>query len=460
MPIDPPSDPPHRGRIILPGEESAPPPEAEAPAAPRIVLPPGVRREEEPADDLPQYPRLRPLEIVPVRDGDRDLILVNDPLGVMPGPVALRFEALELLRILDGRLSLSDLSAEVVRGSQDVRAAATVRDFIGQLDRLLMLDSPRFHEAWAALRDAYHRLEIRQAALGGVSYPEDRAELDDFLDGHFAAAERMRDEAGAAAAPAGARPRALLHPHLDPRRAGPTIARALLELDPGATEPLRVVVWGVGHQLLGDLFALTRKHFETPLGLVRCDTDFVDAVAARLGDDAWRAELAHRDEHSIEFAALYLRRRLGDRVRIVPILVGSFHALLDDEGTPRDVPSFEALLEAVRATERAQGGATVHVASVDLSHIGVRFGDPAPDERTIEEVSTQDRAALEAARRGDADGWHAAIAAHGDATRICGWGATYAMLRAAEPGEGRLLRYEQSKEEGGSLVSVAAMAWP
>ena len=61
--------------------------------------------------------------------------------------MALRIEALELLRILDGRLSLSDLSAEVVRESKDVRAAATVRDFVGQLDRLLMLDSPRFHEA-------------------------------------------------------------------------------------------------------------------------------------------------------------------------------------------------------------------------------------------------------------------------------------------------------------------------
>ena len=460
MPIDPPSDPPRRSRIIVPGEEPAPPDPPEAPAAPRIVLPPGVRRDEEPADDLPEYPRLRPLEILPVRDGDRDLILVSDPLGVMPSPVALRFEAIELLRILDGRLSLTDLAAEVVRGSQDVRAASTVRDFIGQLDRLLMLDSPRFHEAWAALRSAYHQLEIRQAVLGGASYPEDPAELTKFLESHFDEAKRLRDEAGQPAAPAGAHPRALFQPHLDPRRAGPTIARALLELEAPAGEPLRVVVWGVGHQLFADLFALTRKHFETPLGLVRCDTAFVDAVAGRLGEDAWRGELAHRDEHSIEFAALYLRHRLGDRVRIVPILVGSFHTLLDHARSPREATSFEAMLEAVRAAEREQGGTTVHLASVDLSHVGVRFGDPAPDERTLAEVEAQDRAALEAAGRGDAEAWYEAIAGHGDSTRVCGWGATYAMLRAAEPGAGRLLRYESSKEEGGSLVSIAAMAWP
>jgi hypothetical protein len=34
------------------------------------------------------------------------------------------------------------------------------------------------------------------------------------------------------------------------------------------------------------------------------------------------------------------------------------------------------------------------------------------------------------------------------------------MLRMAEPGEGRLLRYEQSQEENGSVVTVGTIAWP
>jgi len=56
--------------------------------------------------------------------------------------------------------------------------------------------------------------------------------------------------------------------------------------------------------------------------------------------------------------------------------------------------------------------------------------------------------------------WYQAIAAQEDATRVCGWGATYAMLRAAQPGQGRLLRYQQSPEEGGSMVSIATGVWP
>jgi len=126
----------------------------------------------------------------------------------------------------------------------------------------------------------------------------------------------------------------------------------------------------------------------------------------------------------------------------------------------RAMTIFETLIAAVRDAERSLGGTTVHVAAVDLSHVGKRFGDPAVDERTLGEVEAKDRGAMDAAVRGDADGWYQAIAAHGDSTRVCGWGATYAMLRCAEPGAGRLLHYEQSREEGGSLVSVAAMVWP
>jgi len=255
-------------------------------------------------------------------------------------------------------------------------------------------------------------------------------------------------------------PRALLAPHLDPRRAGKVLAMAYRELDPADAEPLRVVVFGTGHTLFGDLFALTRKHFETPLGRLECDTAFVDAVAGRLGEAAYRAEIVHRDEHSIEFQALYLKHRFGNRrISLVPILCGGFHALLDAGTTPRESPEFESLIEAVREAERERGGRTVYVAGIDLSHLGPRFGDPAVDDRVRGEAEALDRAALEAARQGDADGWFQAIAAQDDATRICGFAPTYAMLRCASPGEGRLIHYERSDEPDGSFVSIAAAVW-
>ncbi len=450
-----------RGRIIIPGAETVPEePEAAAPpAAPRIVLPPGVERPA--AEELPEHPRLRPLILAPFSDGQRDLLLVTDPLGVIPGQLVLAIEALPLLQVLDGGASINDIAAALMRENPDLRMLDVVRDFVAELDRLLMLDSPRFEAAYRELREAYHPLEIRPAVCEGRSYPPGPQAVREFLDDHFAAAERLREQAGDAVPARDARPRALLVPHLDPRRAGPVMARAFLELGTEPGVPLRVVVFGTGHSLLDDLYALTRKHFETPLGKLACDTAFVDAVAARLGEAAWRGELAHRDEHSIEFQALYLKHRFGDRpVKLVPILCGGFHALLDGGRTPREEPAFEAMIQAVRAAEQTLGGATVYLAAVDFSHVGPRFGDPAIDAGTREEIGRRDREAIEAARAGDADAWFASIAAHQDATRICGFAPVYATLRCADVKDGRLLRYEQSDEPEGSTVTIAAAAWP
>ncbi len=454
-PDDPqaPQGPPAAPRIIVPGAEPA------AGETPHIVLPPGASLDER--DELPEFPRLRPLMLRAVSDGQREMLLVSDPLGVIPGQPVLGIEALAILQLLDGSVSLNDLTAVLMRESKDIRIGNMVREFVRQLDDLLMLESPKFEEAYRELREAYHPLEIRQSVLDGHSYPAERAELERFLDAHFAEAERLRDAAGEPVAAAKARPRALLAPHLDPRRSGPAIARAYLELGVEQGGPLRVVILGTGHTLYGDLVGLTRKHFQTPLGRLECDTAFVDTLAGELGEDPFRAELAHRDEHSIEFQALYLQRRFGSRpVRIVPILCGGFNALLDEGKTPREEPQVERLVSALEAAERRHGGATVYVAAIDLAHVGPRFGDPRLDERTRAEVEEKDRAALAAAAAADADGWFAAIASHQDSTRICGFAPTYVLLRAARPGAGRLLRYLQSDEPDGSMVSVAAMAWP
>jgi len=468
----PPDEPKRPGRIILPGAEAetprreplvtaagTPAPSPAEAGSPRIVLPPGATLEGR--DEVPEYPLLRALSILPVRDGQQELLLINDPIGLIPEPVALRMEALPLLQLLDGRTSVSDLTAALVRGSRDIRAGSWVREFIGQLDRMLLLDSPRFHETYRAVRDAYHQLEVRQSVFAGVSYPDDPEAAAQFVDAHATAAAALRREAAGTEPAAGATPRLVMSPHLDPRRAGPSIALALGEIGVDRKTPLRVVVFGVGHMLWDAWYSLTRKHFETPWGRLECDTRFVDAVAAKLGDDAYRAEIVHRDEHSIEFQALYLKRRFGDRpLTLVPVLAGGFHPLLELQRAPSEVPELEALVGAIRDTEQALGGDTVYLASIDLSHVGPRFGDPAPDERVRRETETGDRAALDAARRGDAEGWHAAIAASQDATRVCGWGATYLALRCAAPGAGRALHYHQSPEEDGSFVSVAAMVWP
>ena len=450
MPLTP-DEPSPKPRIIVPGAESEPT------ERPRIILPPGAIRER--TDELPEYPRLRRIMILPVRDGGRELLLVQDPMGIMPGQPVLGIEALAILQLLDGTVSLTDISAAVMQESKDLRVGNMVREFIGKLDDMLLLQSPRFEAALARVQAEWHPLEVRPATLDGVCYPAEHEALEKYVDEQFAHAAKLMADAGQPAP--SALPRALLAPHLDPRREGHVIARAYLELGAEVQPPLRVVVFGTGHNLGEDFVALTRKKFETPLGQAPCDNEFVDLVAERLGEAAWRSELVHRDEHSIEFQVVYLQRRLKHRrFTIVPILCGAFHRLLDDHRQPREEPVIETLIAAVREAEAQFGGPTLYVASVDFSHVGPRFGDPRLDAEAAAGVRATDEQAITAAATGDADRWFEAIAGGDDATRICGFAPTYCMLRCAEPGPGRPLAYAESPEPDGSVVTVAAMAWP
>ena len=228
---------------------------------------------------------------------------------MIPGQPVLGIESVALLQLMDGTVSLTDITAAMMRESKDLRVANMVHDFVAQLDRLLMLESPRFEAAYLEIREQYHRLEIRPAVFEGHPTRRSRGAAT-FLDEHFAEAERLRQDAGGPERAAGSLPRALDAPHLDPRRAGPAIARSFLEL-PVDGEPLRVVAIGTGHSMITDRFALTPGRSSRPIGRVSCDTVFVDAVARRLGDDAYHAELAHRDEHSLEFMAVYSKHRLS-----------------------------------------------------------------------------------------------------------------------------------------------------
>ena len=475
-----PNEPPARpSRLIVPGAEREP---AEPP---RIILPPGASTQTR--DDLPEYPRLRPVQLMVARDeAGRDLLVVRDPLGITKGDHVFGMETLAILELLDGTTSLTDIQALLMQESRDLRVGNILREFIAKLDDMLLLRSPRFDAALDRLQAEWHPLEVRPAAFEGVCYPAEREPLEKFLDEQFAfaaqhaaersaAAEPGAAEPGAAApgagrGPANALPRAILAPHLDPRREGHVSALAYLEIGDAATghapqagpgPPLRVVVFGTGHNLADEYVALTRKRFETPLGHVPCDTVFVDRVAAALGERAYRRELVHRDEHSIEFQVLYLQRRLGNRPwTLVPILCGGFHRLLDDQKTPRDEPVLETLITAVREAEAALGGPTLYVAGVDFSHVGPRFGDAKLDAEGLEAVRKTDAHAIVAAATGDADAWFGAIAEVEDITRICGFAPTYCMLRAATPGAGRPLAYAESPEPDGTIVTVAAMVWP
>ena len=415
-----------------------------------------------PADQPPpERPRLRALELIAAQDHDREVLIARDPLGVVENPVVLRLEVLPLLQMLDGRSTIEELSKRAVAETGDVRHGESIRRFIEDLDRLYLLESPRFDERRREQAQAYRRETVREPVLAGTSYPAEPEDLKRFLAGHLAEARAIREAAGSPAPPAD--PAAVAMPHLDLHRAGAAIGLGFLAV-PESPPPDLVVLFGTGHALYDRIVALTDKTIRTPLGDLLCDRDAVARVAERVGEAAFDEETAFRFEHSIEFPALYLQYRYGAHSKLLPILCGGFHRLLLEGRRPQDDPPLAATIAAVQDEidrARAAGRRVACLAAVDLSHVGARFGDPDPlDAEMLDAIRQIDEAALEAGCSGNAETWFDAVGDHGDSTRMCGYSAMYALLAVARPAPGTLLRYEQSTEPGGSVVTCASLAWP
>jgi AmmeMemoRadiSam system protein B len=411
-------------------------------------------------EGVPERPRLRALELIAAQDRDREILVARDPLGVCENPVVLRLEMLPLLQLLDGGTTTEELAGRAVSETGDMRHADSIRRFIEDLDRLYLLESPRFERRRREMAEQYRAQTVREAVLAGVSYPEDPEEIRRFLGGHLAEARAILGAAGAPVPPAD--PAVVAVPHLDLHRAGVTIGLGFAAMPEGPPPDL-VILFGTGHMLYEHVVALSDKTMRTPLGDLESDREAVARVAERVGPAAFAEETAFRQEHSIEFPVLYLQYRFGSHPKLLPILCGGFHRLLIEGKRPADDPALAATLLAVREEAdraRAGGRRVLFLAAVDLSHVGARFGDPDPlDQEMLDALRQIDEAALAAAVAGDADTWFDAVAAHSDSTRMCGYSATYALLTAARPGAGTVLRYEQSLEAGGSVVTCATLAW-
>src|SRR5690606_26568728 len=127
-------------------------------------------------------------------------------------------------------------------------------------------------------------------------------------------------------------------------RGGPAYAHGYKALVEG-TDADVFVVFGTAHVSPASLFTLTRRHYDTPLGPVPTDPAVVEKLAERLGDGVFGDELVHRDEHAIEFQAVWLRHLFGDRpISMVPILCSSLYGLAAGGLRPEQEPEIERFL--------------------------------------------------------------------------------------------------------------------
>jgi MEMO1 family protein len=411
-------------------------------------------------------PRLRPIEAFPVQQDGKTLVYLKDPLNLAT-PIGISPVGYFILTHFDGRHSAIDIQEAYAKQFGAVLQSAELKSFVDMLDHHYYLESERFEGHRSEIMLEFRRLPIRAAAHVGGVYKSDSVELTAQLDGYFIAA-------GGPGAPSAqtkvSAPKAVVAPHIDFHRGGPGYAWAYKSLIESDGADLYILL-GTSHCGGRTPYILTLKDFDTPLGVVETDKDFVHRLQAASSEDCFADEYLHRGEHSLEFQVLFLKYAAQKRAaltreperpfKIVPILVSSFHSALVSRTLPEKNGTVGTFLRALRRMAEQDLRKACFVAGVDLAHVGRQFGDREPiTEDFLKWVESEDRELVDRLARLDAPGFFHEIAKDQDKRRICGFSPLYSLIHLLEKPHGQHLKYSQAiTPETGSAVTFTSVVF-
>lgn len=398
-------------------------------------------------------PKLRPVEAFPVEQEQETLFCLRDPEEFADRPLLFPLPYVYLISLMDGTCDLAAMRDHFSRRFGGIRLpAARLQELVTQLDTHFFLANERAEAQVSRLTARYLEAEVRPARHAGSAYPGEDFELLEWLDRLYAAAPKASGRGGEL--------RGILVPHIDLRVGAEVYIPAYRSLRHAEPADLYVIL-GVAHHGDGRYFTATGKDFETPLGRVRTDREVLRLWKEESGADLCEGELAHRVEHSIEFQLPFLQHAMRHPFTILPVLCGPIEPLLAAGTRPQQVAEIARHVEGLAAALGRAGKTVQFILSVDLAHVGPKFGDAeaVTDERA-ERVRSQDAALLACAAAGSADAWFDALREDQNARRVDAGAAVHTFLWLHRKGRGQVVGYGQNRQpETQSMVTYASMVF-
>lgn len=405
--------------------------------------------------DPKQHPLLRNLQFSPIKEGEEQYVVLWDPSGLSKEKLVLPLNYFFIIQHFDGEHSLQEIGGLYLKRFGEFLMPDKVEQLVSDLDTKLFLEGDRAESARKRAQEVYRQAPLRAAAFAGKSYEADGAKLKKQIDGFFTSKEgpdfKPSENKGKLI-------KGLVAPTYDVKQAGPIYAWAYKELQE-AQQPDVLIIIGTANAGLENLYAVTDKDFETPLGVVPVDRTILDRLRS-LVPDCFAEDIAHQSEHAIEFQLPFLQTNTGATTpfTIVPIL-SSFSAMsLADPSIRAAIDRFlTALQEAITASEKT----ACVIAAGELAHLGMRYGDSAPPTDFSFHRSMQyDMEMLKFVEELKAEAFAGYIQKEKDQRRISGFSPIYSLLRLIQAEKGQVLRYDRGMtDQYNSTVTYASMAF-
>jgi AmmeMemoRadiSam system protein B len=413
--------------------------------------------------DVPLPPLRARLEAVPAVEDGQPVFVLRDLEELTDKPLALSGGGMMLISLLDGRRTAAQVRDLFLKNTGHALELPVILDLVGALEKEGYLETPAVAAKRKKSLEDFRASGRRPAVFAGPSYPAEPLALAGALGKFFKAENGPGKEKAADAL--GPPPVGLVAPHIDFGRGGPAYAwayQALSERRP----PDVIVALGVAHVSPDSPWTFTPKKYETPFGAMELDDALYNDLAGKVWYEPRADEWVHKNEHSLEFQAVWLRYLWREKTPPwVPILVSSFERFSPTEA-PSKIPTIEKALKdfgAVVRAHQAKGRRVMVLCGIDLAHVGMRFGDELEITPELEKkIEGEDRKSLVDALALDADGFYKSVVADEHWRKVCGLSALYTGLRLIKELEGggarpgRLLTYGQAPDPAGGVVSFAS----
>jgi AmmeMemoRadiSam system protein B len=372
------------------------------------------------------------------KDG-KPFVALRDPAMLVGQTLVVPAQVLPALQHFRGERSIAEI-AEQLQGNLDQFIELAER-----LDQVGLLWGPTFERLEGEIKEKLQTEKVFPATASralGETEEACRETIEDYL--------RQTDPPDLPASAVG-----IVAPHLDYQRGWPNYAAAYYGFQ-GLDAPDRVVILGSNHMGIGDGAVLAEYGFESPLGRCPADAEVVGKLLDRLGEPLIADQLDHLAEHSVQLQLPWLQYFFGDVPLVAALIPDPFVPMIEEDGR---IPA-SRFVDTLREVLDEVGGNTLFVASSDLSHVGLQFGEPRPvdDQRRLD-VEQHDRDMLANFLANDAETFLSGFAWNKNPTRWCSIGSMSAILRLAQPAVIELIDYRQAFDDRGfALVSSAAIA--
>ncbi|HEX7535159.1 MAG TPA: AmmeMemoRadiSam system protein B, partial [Syntrophales bacterium] len=344
----------------------------------------------------------------------RRMISFHDPYHLTDHGIALDFNTLPILQLLDGFHDLRDIQTILMkRQGGRIVYVSEIESFIESLDRACLLESPFFNQKMCGLRSEFSSQPIRLPVHAGKSYVSDPVELAHFIENVESnisqeCLQHIQDNITG-----------ILAPHIDINIARDVYVNTYRYLKGKNYDT--VVILGINHNVQEGLYCISEKNYATPFGEIKTDTDFIRQLKKAVpGGTLAPDDFGHMTEHSIEFQTIFLRHYLTGPFAIVPILCGSVHEFIHERRNILTDERFRGMVSVMKQLLEEKEGHTLIVAGVDLSHVGRKFGDQAPADVLLPEATACDKLMLSFIGHGEPENIFQKAVETMDRYHVCG----------------------------------------